>query len=343
MRIPYKFSLKDLISAVYINPWLGLVISILISPFKTKFSKEVIVAAMIAFIFSCCAVFYNNNFDSFVNWLLVITLLIFNLNNLSNVNSKIPSTFIADLYIFFGVIFMLYAVSSSIGSASSTRWGLYGGEPNFSGFIFLSYIMIYLSRGFSTKFGIYLFILFILVLISTVSRTFFLSSILLYFFYYFKNNKLLITIAFVGIAISVFFGTYVLPIISKIPILEQSGYTENVIRLISLNDSSTQTRLSIQETWYFAMFESYKSFLFGMPLSEYNFLNETQQVVHNSFVQKTAEYGIIYVIFFMAVAFKYLPLWITYSFFSYALFLHAILSVPWVVAISLLTAASKNR
>lgn len=343
MKVPYKFSTRDLISAVYLNPWLGLIISMLVSPFKTRIRIEVILVTIFSFVFACFAVFYNNNFESFVNWLLIITLLIFNFNHLNNKNIKKPSTLIADLYIFFGIIFMLFSVYSSLGTESSARWGLYGGEPNFTGFVVLSYIMIYLSRGFSIKFGIYLSILFLLVLISTVSRTFLVCSVLLYFFYFFRNKTFLISVVFIGIAISVFLGAYILPFVSKIPILEASSYTEDLTRLININDSSSRRRLNIQETWYFAMFESNKSFIFGMPISEYNFLNETGQIVHNSFVQKTAEYGIIYVIFFIVLSFKYLPLWITYSLFSYALFLHAILSIPWVIALSLLTAAAKYR
>jgi hypothetical protein len=341
VKIPYKFSAKDLISLVYVNPWVGLAVSILISPFKTKLSIEVIAIAIFSFVFSCFAVFYNNNFDSFINWLLIITLLIFNFNHLNCFNTKIPSMLIADIYIFIGTIIMLYVVYNS-GSNITSRYGLYGGEPNFTGFVFLSYLLIYLQRGFSKAFGIYLFILFISILVSTVSRTFLLSSVLLGFFYFFRNKNFLITFTFILFASAVFFGSNIMSFIEQMQIFESSGYSEDLSRLLSISDSSSQLRLELQDIWYAEVITSYKNIFYGMPLSEYNFLNDSELIVHNSFIQKTAEYGIVYIIFFIILSFKYLPLWITYSFFTYALFLHAILSIPWVIAISLLATAPKK-
>lgn len=334
MRIPLKFSIKDSLSFFYVNPWLGLLIALLITPFKTKLDTNIILVAFFAFAFSFLAVFHNNNFDSFINWLILITLLIFSLNYKNN--SNIPSMLIADLYFFIGALVMLYIVFIS-SDTGTNRWGLWGGEPNFSGLAYLSYLVVYLSRGFSRAFGIYLFVLFLSILICTVSRTLLVSSVLLTFFYYFRNRRFLITLAFLVVANSVFFGSYIISFIDDIAIFEKTGYSEGIGRLISINDYSSAYRLELQQIWYEEIFSSYQNFLFGMPASDFLFLVEVNEAnVHNSFIQKTAEYGIVYTLLFIILSLRYLPLWIVYSFFTYSLFLHNVLSIPWVIIISLL-------
>ena len=334
MRIPHKFSLKDFLSFFYINPWLALLTALILVPFKTKLDVKVILVAIFTFSFSFFAVLYNNNFNSFINWLVLITLLIFNINYKNNF--RFPSLLIADLYFFIGTLVMVYIVFFSYGYGT-VRLGLYGFEPNFSGLVYVSYLILHLSRGFNRAFGIYLFILFLLLLICTVSRTLFLSSMLLIFFYNFRNRRFFITLAFIFIANSVFFGSYIISLIDQISIFQKTGYSSGFDRLISINDYSSAARLELQEIWYEKIVSSYQNFLFGMPASDFSFLVEVNEAhVHNSFIQKTAEFGIVYLILFIILAIRYLPLWIVYSFFTYSLFLHNVLSIPWVVLISLL-------
>ena len=334
MRIPHKFQIKDLLSIFFYSPWLGLFVSFFAKPFQSRLSFISIALAFIMFMFAFFAVFHNQNFNAFVNWVLLILLLIFSSNQsyYKKINS-LPSLFIADIYVLFGLIVMIYVVIISPGSGTN-RWGLYGGEPNFTGIVVLSYMLINLIKGVSKTKLVYLLILYGFVLYCTVSRTFFVCSILFTYYYLFKDKRFLITLTFLIFAGVVFFGSSVVSALDKYGLFAISGYSEGFERLISLNDYSSQHRLKLQDNWYSEIGSSLKNLMFGMPISDYNFLVSTDLNVHNSFIQKTGEYGIIFVFLFIILTFKYLPLWFVYCLFSYSLFLHNILSIPWVLVLS---------
>jgi len=96
-------------------------------------------------------------------------------------------------------------------------------------------------------------------------------------------------------------------------------------------------RLLLNRLWVEAVYGDVMSLIFGMDVFEHGrLLNSTiGKVAHNSFIQKTVEFGLVYTISLLLFALRCLPFSVFSIFVLYSLFLHNVLSVPWVIAASI--------
>lgn len=308
----------------WINPWLGLPFllrrlrSLRVNRFNTSFS---IITIFVGLIVAAKTL----NFSVLPN-VLAMVLWVFALN--SNVKIK-PSLAFPVLFILFGLI-----TSILLFGGLTDRVGVYGGEPNFSGFIILLLFTISLHRRQ------YIFISFVILILGTMvtgSRSLAAVSLAMIYFYILRNNRMILLITLLGLGLIYLFAERVIDLLSYFAVFQQSGYSTGFERLLTLNDSSTIERLYLNQQWISAIGENYGNIFLGINNDVHNNLLSSARGLsaHNSFIQKTSEFGIIYVFLLSVFAFRVLPLWVSLTLLTYSLFLHNILSVAWIIALSI--------
>jgi hypothetical protein len=112
-----------------------------------------------------------------------------------------------------------------------------------------------------------------------------------------------------------------------------AGYNEGFDRIFNLFDSSSLERITLNVSWFSNLTDEIFKFLFGVSSSEYNKLISFTIGLepHNSFLQKTANFGFIYLLFIIYVLVRILPLWIVLVLLFYSFFLHNVLSISFLV------------
>jgi hypothetical protein len=232
------------------------------------------------------------------------------------------------IFCFFGLLygFALFLVNGN-------RVGIWGQEPNFSGFSLIMLLVLALSR--KQYVVITILMLFALILI-TMSRTLLLSVFVVMFMYRFKEQKFLI---YMSIATIFSLFTYKPYLLSEyLNFFSSSGYINGVERLANINDSSALLRIELERSWVSIWLLNMQSIVFGVTPNEYTQLVQFDpgKIVHNSIIQKAVRDGILIISLILIFLFRTIPLWVIPIFLLYSVFLHSILSVFWIITMSFL-------
>jgi hypothetical protein len=307
----------------WINPWFATPFLLLgIDSYLLSLNKLII--AFLLLLVATISTFYNENFYCFINYML---LAFWPIARPGWHNSLRPTLFVPLLFIFIGLV-----VAILITILTGERVGLYGGEPNFSGFILILFFVICLARGEYVK---WIFLLALLGLLSSLSRTFMLALCVLPIFYYLRRKKILIiSILFFLIIGYIFFGFFVHQF-GHFSLFKSCGYESELKRLVMLNDSSTRNRILLNEQWLSCLDANKYNGWIGIDVSIVSRLktNIIGKVAHNSYIQKAVNYGIFYVLILLIFMIRYLPFWIAATLMFYAFFLHSLLSVPCMMIV----------
>lgn len=322
----YKNKRSNLIALFWINPWVGLGVVTLMSESIRYKAIDAIFATFVLSIGIASSI-HTENIIAIVNWFLLAIYMVL----LKNWSYHSPSLVLPSIYVLIGIFFgFIFSVQLT------ERVGLFGGEPNFTGFVVLMYFSICLHRGVRY---ILLIPIFGAVMLISGSRAFLICTTLLMVYYFFRENKLYIYIIFTCFSILFIFADSLFILFDNLIIFQRSSYIESSDRILAFNDPSTIERLMLNYEWIDRLTVNYWDFFLGIPNSEYLNLQENiiGKIPHNSYIQKAAEFGAMYVILFIIFAVKRLPLWIAVSIMTYSLFLHNLLSLPWIVVLALYT------
>ena len=328
VRSPFKWG----VYFAWVNPWLAMPFAFCGSDYNIKLRVELLFS-IILITWGFLTVFMTYNVNILPNIILMSAWML-----LFNRKARISINFLPVLiYIGVGLLVSLLFYNGNQG-----RVGLFGGEPNFGGFLILLMFAISLHVG-RYRF-ISLAILFAGILI-TGSRALALVSILTLLLWVLRGHRKL-SVALVSLFVLMYaFAGHVLDYYVGMQIFSQSGYSAGIDRLANFNDSSTMERLLLNELWIDAIDSNAKNVIFGLSFSEHQRLLESSIGLnpHNSFIQKTAEFGLVYTIFLLIFAYKFLPLSFFLVFVVYSMFLHNILSVPWIIAVSIYIGIYNDR
>lgn len=248
-----------------------------------------------------------------------------------------PSMIPGLLYLIAGTAYMVVQFFQGSG-----RIGLFGGEANFSGFVAVMFLCIAISRR---KHVVLSIILVVVIGAVSASRALVAISLLVAIFYVLRHRKAVLLLLGSALISITFFGPVLLDSLIASGVIEASGYIENYQRLLVLADSSTFERLQLNEKWTSRWFSDPLSFLFGLSTYEYEHaMHIYGKVPHNSFIQRGAEFGVLFLLTFILAMVYLLPWWICLTLICYSLFLHNLLSVPWLFGILLfLGSGPENR
>lgn len=286
-----------------------------------KFERRELKWSIILFLFSLIGFLVNHNFAYLFSWLL--TLLIY----LTRDHYK-------SFYLSFIPVLVIITIGLTIGFAlniiTGNRVGLFGGEPNFQGFILILFFCILLANGYSRA------IVYSYALIYTYisgSRTFILCFLLMLLLYHFRNNKKFLLYLSILVFSSLILAIYFFDFFINGDIVSIAGYNEGFDRVFNLFDASSLERVTLNVSWFSNLTDEILKFLFGVSSSEYHKLISFTIGLepHNSFLQKTANFGFVYLLFLIYVLLRILPLWIVLILLFYSFFLHNVLSISFLV------------
>lgn len=308
----------------WFSPWLFIPILLITKFNEIKFDRKKITYTLFFIFFFGLSSLSLLNYVYLVNIILLFFLLFHGKNLLhQHQNSYLLNYGI--LYIFFGTLFGIW-----LSFGSNFRVGLYGGEVNFSGFTLLTIFCLALALK---KYQLICLIFIFINLYIGSSRTLLLMTLITFYYYYFRNFKVLLFLTTFMIFMFVSNGLAVLAYLLENNLITNSGYLEDASRLLIIADSSTDKRLEISELWFSQWTSSLKSFLFGVANYD-QVLDIIQFQPHSSFIQKGAQYGAIYLLLFIYLVYKFLPIWFGSVVLIYGFFLHNLWSVPIIIFLS---------
>jgi len=211
------------------------------------------------------------------------------------------------------------------------RLRFYGGEINFTGFYLIILALILIERGKNRIGNVVLILSFVL----TLSRSAFFVAIFIWTY-----NNILATMRLkkmLGIGI---IGTFILVLTLKTTSIfnSQSGYAMGPERLFVIKDASSMSRIYLNKAYGDLIVSDINYMLFGVPvyhLKTFMLNNEIENVVHNSFLFKIIKVGIPITIFVIASGFYILPKSVMFAILIYSMSLHALLSPPLFLLLSL--------
>ncbi len=281
-------------------------------------TEIVIIAAICTYL--CFFWLFNPSIAAFVNYSALIILCLFKINK-----ENLRLTY-ARIFIYSG-IFIAFFYKMSAGG----RFGLYGGESNFMSFPAWIYIVILLKSKRCTE----SFLVFGLTVILSVSKAFLISVIITYAYLFFNNRtfyKALLSVALVGVLGYAHFGT--IEIVKAIADPLKMGYSDGLERLFFIADASFFERRDLVLTWSEILLNySWTQTFFGIQ----SILSDIGGTLpHNSYIQKSAELGILYPIAFSLLVLIRLEKWVAIPFLFYGFFLHNLLSVGVLAMLSLI-------
>jgi hypothetical protein len=304
----------------WIYPWFFL--PVYISELQNcKIEQRELKWAIILFLFSFIGFLINHNLIYLFSWLLTLLIYLTRDHYKSFSLSLKPALVIISAGLIVGLI---------LNIITGNRVGLFGGEPNFQGFILILFFCILLANGYSRA------IIFSYSIIYTYisgSRTFILCFLLMLFLYHFRNNKKLLIYFSILVFSSLILVNYLFDFFVNADLVAIAGYNEGFDRIFNLFDSSSLERITLNVSWFSNLTDEIFKFLFGVSSSEYNKLISFTIGLepHNSFLQKTANFGFIYLLFIIYVLVRILPLWIVLVLLFYSFFLHNVLSISFLV------------
>ena len=319
-----KLKFKSITSLFFlINPWLF--VPSYIYSIKFNFSLYNLFFIVGFILFSSIQFYWNLNINIFFNFIL---LLLYSMSSSSRIKTDFFDSNIFNIYFLFGVfIGFVYFILTDY-----SRVGLFGGEPNFSSFTALiCLILLYESKKLNL---IHLFFALTLLLI-TSSRTFLVMSLFTLFIMKMKRIYIVITLILIFVFIINF--ALLLQYLENFQFFTASGYIEDYSRLLNFNDSSSLERINIFKENLDLLLGNFKYLLFGVPdyvNLEYSYLLSSK-LPHNSFLQVTKDYGLIYLIIILYILIKKLPIKLSAIFLIYGFFLHNIFSLPLILFLSI--------
>jgi len=210
---------------------------------------------------------------------------------------------------------------------SGQRSGLFGSEINFTGYLILIFIYVINSTDKIRFLDCVIWISFIFI---TGSRAFLILSILGISYYALRDRRMLtnfITLVFVMFYVS--FDSLI-NTLDTIPFFRPTGYIDDFSRLYQLYDSSSITRFNIVEDYIIHFKNDIINFLLGNSKTQ---LESNLMESHNSFFQKTFEYGLLSTVLVVNLMRIKLENWIFNVLFIYGFFLHNLFSLPVLIFI----------
>jgi len=235
-------------------------------------------------------------------------------------------------YLIFGFISLGIIVSLITKVKLDLRYGLFAGEPNFGGqkLIFLFIIYRIVKRTLTGYDFVFLFTSSILFLYLSTSRTFLLMALLSILFYKVRGSKMTL-ILLVLLSYFVFLNLNLLFTMSNsVGIIRSSGYLDDYSRLLYLSDPSSIERLGILDEYLNYITNNIPELFFGFTFKEFQFNS------HNSYVQIIQRNGIIFLLVQMFWMLTQKDLWKYVILLFYGLFLHNVLSIPYIIFLKLL-------
>ena len=263
----------------------------------------------------------NNNAIYSINLMFLIAILLIKRKSLETKNYR-DISFFTLIYFSAGGIYALYLFITT----NVERVGFFNSEINFSSFYVLLFFMFCRENKYLRNWSL-LFVFFNLII--SGSRTF-LFLFLIYILLSYLIDKLPKFLLHLFLLVSVILITnleYLLDLILLIFDQEKSGYVSDYKRLLVFYDSSSQVRIDVNNSWLTKWFENLKSFFWGVS----NYSTELKYIgynPHNSFIQKGAEFGSVYIFLVYYFVLSKVRLNVGITFLIYGLFLHNLYSVP---------------
>ena len=305
-----------------INPWLFIPTYVYKLKFKISFFNVLFIILFV--VFSFIQFSYNFNIKIFFNFTLLI--IYFLSSSKKNSNDFFDSK-IFNIYFLTGVfIGFIYFFLNDYN-----RVGLFGGEPNFS--CFTALICLILLNEFKKVKWIHIFFALTLLLISS-SRTFLIMS--LFSILVLKINTKYLFLIIILILLSIINFAFFFQFLENFQIFNPVGYIEDYNRLLNFNDSSSLERINIFKENLDLLLSNFKYLFFGVPdyvNLEYSYLLSSK-LPHNSFLQVSRDYGLVYLIIVLFILIKKLPIKLSAIFLLYGFFLHNIFSLPMILFLS---------
>lgn len=313
---------QSLVNLVWIMPWL--VVPAFFFQSRLRRDPTIVPIAGLVFFLGILSALHTNSISIVVNCFAIAVWVL----TVGPRKSFAPSLGFASVYIIGGTL-----VSVVLWFSTGDRLGLYGGEANFSGFLTVMFLILALQR--KEKRTMALIFVCLLALISA-SRALLVSAFFSLVFFGFRNRPLVSILLFLFIIGTYFSAADILRTYEHLSVFRASGYIPGISRLSVINDSSTSERMLLNELWWDAWTATAKDFLLGIPSESIvrDLAAGIGKVPHNSFIQKGADFGFLFLIVFFVFLFSSVPLWVALTILFYGLFLHNLFSVPWVLAMS---------
>lgn len=306
----------------FVYPW-----SILLWMNRYKYSKRKFLSSwMLLSILFFLTVLYNYSINAIIN--IVGIGLLFSVQKYSTIGDKKQKrmTTLIIFYIIAGLV-----VSTVMKVFTGMRYGLFGGEPNFSGFTLIFLLIFLRSQSAITGFMLKLFICIsvCMFLYLSASRTFLSMSLLTYVLYLFRDYKVIILLILL-LSFVVFFNlNSCIIFLEDLGVFQKSGYVSDYKRLVYFSDPSSIERIKILDD-YTAYMVNHPEELF-LGFNDVMFTHNS----HNSYIQVIQRSGV----FFLALQLFWMMsrgnVWKYVVFLFYGLFLHNVLSIPYLILLKL--------
>uniref|UniRef100_UPI004047F508 hypothetical protein n=1 Tax=Flavobacterium sp. TaxID=239 RepID=UPI004047F508 len=296
---------------------------------KTSYRRKDIFSCCLLIIFGLLIYLFNASFVAFANWLLLAGFLLYSKKILSidTVHSIIPLTLWFCISLALGFLFPVI-------DGLETRIALYGGETNFTGFYLLIFSLVLFSRG---KFYAGYSVIFFTALI-TLSRTAAVTGLIIWLWRQFGvrfdivRACLLIVVCFILYNLANLYGVF-----------EPTGYVFGPSRIYQLNDSSSGGRLDLMVSWFGFLVSDMTYFFVGYPpILIDNFHQQSEMVVHNSFILKSITCGAIYTFTLVIIAYRILALEVFVVLMAYCFMLHGLISIPLIILLRFLFGSARR-